>query len=170
MEEISQLIPFYGGITYDRLGEKGLQWPCVSENDTGTRFLYEDGFPAGNARLRPVEDCISADEGNAEFPYMLVTIQSLCHSGSFSLHSQGLEELNKDRSAELNATDAEQLQIESGDPVTITSERGTITIPSKITERTPKGRVLVPYHINQLMVNLLTDKDNPLTPVKVKKA
>ena len=30
MEEINQLVPHYAGITYGRLGEKGLQWPCAS--------------------------------------------------------------------------------------------------------------------------------------------
>ena len=101
---------------------------------------------------------------------MLVTVQSLCHSGSFSLWSQTLEELSQDVNAELNIEDAKQLHIESGEMITITSSRGTITLPSKITERTPPGRVLVPYHFDQLKVNVLTEADNPLTPVSVKKA
>jgi anaerobic selenocysteine-containing dehydrogenase len=66
--------------------------------------------------------------------------------------------------------DAKQLHIESGEMITITSSRGTITLPSKITERTPPGRVLVAYHFDQLKVNVLTDADHPLTPVSVKKA
>ena len=76
----------------------------------------------------------------------------------------------KTGSAELNMEDAKQLHIESGEMITITSSRGAITLPSKITERTPPGRVLVPYHFDQLKVNVLTDTDNPLTPVSVKKA
>jgi predicted molibdopterin-dependent oxidoreductase YjgC len=54
--------------------------------------------------------------------------------------------------------------------ITITSPKGAITVPFNITERTPPGRVIVPYHYNELKVNLLTDMDNPLTPVSVKKA
>ena len=170
MEEIRQLSPYYAGISYERLGGKGLQWPCVSTNDPGSTFLYEEGFPAGNARFQPVEDLLSEAKGSSEFPFMLVTVQSLCHSGSFSLWSQTLEELSQEGNAELNMEDAKQLHIESGEMITITSSRGTITLPSKITERTPPGRVLVPYHFDQLKVNVLTDADNPLTPVSVKKA
>lgn len=170
MEEIKQLVAPYTGVTYERLGEKGLQWPCTSTNEPGSRFLYEDGFPLGRAAFKPVEDRLSGDQGNSDFPYTLVTVQSLCHSGSFSLRSQGLKELGHEGCAELNAADASKLQIESGDMITINSSKGAITLPSKITERTPPGRVIVPYHFDELKVNLLTDMDDPLTPVSVKKA
>jgi formate dehydrogenase alpha subunit len=170
MEEINQLVAPYAGVTYGRLGEKGLQWPCTSTNDPGSRFLYEDGFPAGRAVFKPVEDRLSGDKNSSDFPYTLVTVQSLCHSGSFSLWSQGLKELGQEKYAELNAGDAKQLKVESGDVITITSSKGTITVPSKITERTPPGRVIAPYHFGELKVNLLTDMDNPLTPVGIKKA
>jgi formate dehydrogenase alpha subunit len=170
MEEIKQLVVPYAGIDYGRLGEKGLQWPCASTNDPGSRFLYEDGFPAGRASFKPVEDRFSEDQGSSDFPYRLVTVQSLCHSGSFSLWSQGLKELSQEKGAELNTGDAKQLQVESGDMITITSSKGAITVPSKITGRTPPGRIIVPYHFDELKANLLTDMDNPLTPVSVKKA
>jgi formate dehydrogenase alpha subunit len=170
MEEIKQLVFPYAGITYGRLGEKGLQWPCTSTNDPGSRFLYEDGFPAGSATFKPVEDHLSEDKSTSEFPYTLVTVQSLCHSGSFSLRSQGLGDLSQERCAELNAGDAKQLKVEAGNMIMITSSKGAITVPSKITDRTPPGRIVVPYHFDELKVNLLTDMDNPLTPVSVKKA
>ena len=150
--------------------KKGCSGLACSADDPGSKYLYEDGFPAGNARFQPVEDRLSEVKSSSEFPFMLVTVQSLCHSGSFSLWSQTLEELSQDRSAELNVEDAKQLHIESGEMITITSSKGAITLPSKITERTPPGRVLVPYHFDQLKVNVLTDTDNPLTPVSVKKA
>jgi formate dehydrogenase alpha subunit len=170
MEEIKQLVPLYAGITYGRLGEKGLQWPCVSAGDSGSKYLYEDGFPAGNAEFKPVEDCLSEAKSSSEFPFILVPVQSLCHSGSFSLWSQTLGELSQDRSAELNAEDAKRLQVESGTMITISSSKGAITVPSKITERTPPGKVILSYHFDQLKVNILTDSDNPLTPVSIKKA
>jgi predicted molibdopterin-dependent oxidoreductase YjgC len=170
MEEIKQLAAPYAGVTYGRLGEKGLQWPCTSTNDPGSRFLYEDGFPAGSAAFKPVEDPLSDDKSSSDFPYTLVTVQSLCHSGSFSLWSQGLKELSQERCAELNAADAKQLKVKSGDMITITSSKGTITLPSKITGRTPPGRVIVPCHFDELKVNLLTDMENALIQVGVKKA
>lgn len=44
MDEISDLVPIYGGITYDRLeagDEHGLQWPCWDEDHPGTPYLYD---------------------------------------------------------------------------------------------------------------------------------
>ena len=169
MEEINGLVPLYTGITYDRLNGKGLQWPCTSRQDSGSVFLYHDGFPLDTATLQPVESRLSENEMSMEYPYVLVTVQSLCHSGSFSLWSQGLCELDRKGSAELNVKDAEQLGIVSGDMITITSCKGEITVPSKITVRTPPGRVLVPYHYSELRVNVLTDRDNHLTRVSIKK-
>jgi len=169
MEEINGLVPLYTGITYDRLNGKGLQWPCTSRQDSGSVFLYHDQFPLDTATLQPVESRLSEDAMGMEYPYVLVTVQSLCHSGSFSLWSQGLCELDPKGSAELNVKDAEQLRIVSGDMIRLTSSKGEITLPSTITGRTPPGRVLVPYHFSELMVNVLTDRDNPLTRVSIKK-
>jgi predicted molibdopterin-dependent oxidoreductase YjgC len=169
MEEINGLVPLYTDITYDRLNGKGLQWPCTSRQDSGSAFLYHDGFPLGKASLKPVESSLSEDKLTTEYPFLLVTVQSLCHSGSFSLWAHGLCELDGKGSAELNVKDAKQLAIVSGDMITITSYKGEITVPSKITARTPPGRVLVPYHYSELMVNVLTDRDNALTRVSIKK-
>ena len=36
MEEISSVVPAYGGISYDRLGVVGLQWPCPDASHPGT--------------------------------------------------------------------------------------------------------------------------------------
>src|ERR687895_363847 len=40
-DEMARLVPFLGGISYDRLDrEGGLQWPCPTPAHAGTRFLY----------------------------------------------------------------------------------------------------------------------------------
>ena len=169
MEEINGLVSLYMGITYDRLTGKGLQWPCTSVQDAGSGFLYHDGFPSDTITLQPVKTSLSEDEMSTEYPYVLVTVQSLCHSGSFTLWSQGLCELDQKASAEINVKDAEQLRITSGDMIRLTSSKGAITVPSRITERTPPGRILAPYHYSELMVNTLTDGDSPLTRVSIKK-
>jgi len=164
------LVPLYAGISYKRLDGKGLQWPCVSAEDPGSKLLYEDGFPNGKAKLLPVDCEPLRGNREKEFPMVLITIHSLFHSGSFSLRAPGLNELCPEGFAELNDIDAHHLRINSGDMVTIKSPRGEIKVKSKITDRTPPGRVLIPYHFDPLMVNLLTDKDQSLTRVRVEKA
>ena len=169
MQEINSLVPLYAGINYKRLDDKGIHWPCFSTEDPGSKMLYEDGFPIGKAKLIPVEYEPLGDS-EKEFPMVLITVHSLFHSGSFSLNEQGLRELYPEGFAELNAQDAQHLKIKPGDVVTIKSPRGEIKVKSNITERTPPGRVLIPYHFEHLMVNLLTDKDQPLTWVRVEQA
>jgi formate dehydrogenase major subunit len=46
-DEIRLVWPVGYGITYQRLDENGLQWPCPSENHSGTKVMHVDGFPIG---------------------------------------------------------------------------------------------------------------------------
>ncbi len=47
-EEIRQVTPQYHGMTYDSLGEEGIQWPCLEPGDAGDQYLYEDSFDTDN--------------------------------------------------------------------------------------------------------------------------
>ena len=169
LQEINSLVPLYAGITYERLDGQGLQWPCVSAEDPGSGLLYEDGFPMGKAKLLPVEYNPMGNGKENEFPMLLVTVQSLFHSGSFSLRAPGLNEICPEGFAELNEQDALRLKISSGDTITIKSPKGEIKVKSKVTDRTPPGRVLIPYHFDKLMVNLLTNRNQPLARIRVEK-
>ena len=169
LQEINSLVPLYAGITYERLDGQGLQWPCVSAEDPGSRLLYEDGFPMGKAKLLPVEYNPIGNGKENEFPMLLVTVQSLFHSGSFSLRAPGLNEICPEGFAELNEQDALRLKISSGDTISIKSPKGEIKVKSKVTDRTPPGRVLIPYHFDKLMVNLLTNRNQPLARIRVEK-
>ena len=42
LEEISQVIPFMKGISWNRLGKNGLQWPIL-ENGVDTKIIHKDG-------------------------------------------------------------------------------------------------------------------------------
>jgi len=47
MDEIASLTPIYGGISYERLGPEGLQWPCPTKDHPGTGILHASSFPHG---------------------------------------------------------------------------------------------------------------------------
>ncbi|MCL5960374.1 MAG: molybdopterin-dependent oxidoreductase [Chloroflexi bacterium] len=55
MNEIAQLVPIYGGISYERLETSGLQWPCPKSEHPGTPVLYQDGFSRGLASFTPAQ-------------------------------------------------------------------------------------------------------------------
>ncbi|MDP6909238.1 MAG: formate dehydrogenase subunit alpha, partial [Flavobacteriales bacterium] len=43
LEEISQIVPFFAGITWENLGKNGKQWP-VAQDGTDTKILHADTF------------------------------------------------------------------------------------------------------------------------------
>ena len=47
----------FGGISYERIGKTGINWPCPSEDHPGTPYLYADHksfLPDGKFRLAPI--------------------------------------------------------------------------------------------------------------------
>ncbi len=53
--ELASLTPDYAGISYQRLSEGGLQWPCPADDHPGTKFLYQDSFSRGLGLFSAVE-------------------------------------------------------------------------------------------------------------------
>ncbi|MBT9165981.1 MAG: putative formate dehydrogenase [Chloroflexi bacterium] len=55
MNEIRELVPLYQGIDYADMGAGGMCWPKSNVDRSGTRCLYEAGFPQGFGRFSVVE-------------------------------------------------------------------------------------------------------------------
>ena len=51
MDEIAALTPHFAGVTYERLGRTGLQWP-VAPDGTDAPILYERRVRADRAATR----------------------------------------------------------------------------------------------------------------------
>jgi predicted molibdopterin-dependent oxidoreductase YjgC len=43
-DEVASLAPSYGGMSFKRLAEKGLCWPCPTPDHPGTAYLHKDRF------------------------------------------------------------------------------------------------------------------------------
>lgn len=52
--EIAALTPQYGGISYERIAEVGLQWPCPHHEHPGSKYLYEGRFLRGLGLFTPI--------------------------------------------------------------------------------------------------------------------
>ena len=53
MDEIAELTPHFAGVTFERLGRRGLQWP-VAPDGTDSPMLYADEFELpGGKRTSP---------------------------------------------------------------------------------------------------------------------
>ncbi len=157
-DEMVRLVPSHGGISYRRIEEKGLQWPCPTANHPGTRFLFAEGFPGGSGKFQAVEYVESAELPDDEFPLMLTTGRVLYHwhGGSVSRHSRGLKEIYPEGVVEINEEDAGRIPCGTGETVRVISRRGEIVLKVKVTDKSPPGVVFIPFHFAEAAANVLT--------------
>jgi len=164
-KEITDLTPSYAGLSYERIKDVGIQWPCPNAEHPGTKFLHKDKFVRGLGVLTPMTYKPPAEETDAEWNMVLSTGRILqhFHTGSMSRRSEILNALVAGGHVELHPADAEKHGIKDGDMVQITTRRGTIKTQAKIVERVAKGSIFVPFHFAEAAANVLTN--DALDPV-----
>jgi formate dehydrogenase alpha subunit len=157
MREIAELTPHFAGVTYDRIGRTGLQWP-VAPDGTDSPILYVDRFelPGGRARFAALPYKAPGDAADADFPLILVTGRVLQHynAGTMTRRTANLELTDRDV-LEIHPDDAARLWIEDGDPVSVRSRQGRIETTARVTERIEPGHVFTTFHFPETRTNLL---------------
>ena len=169
MDEIARLTPSYGGITYKRLDEGSLQWPCPSDDHPGTCIMHSAIFRGRAARaislpLRyrgPIE--ITSDE----YPLMLMTGRRLYHyHATMTRKVDVLNVLMPEELAQMNPLDAQQLGINGGDMIRVTSRQGEVEVRAKVTTAVPVGMVAMAFHFSECPTNqLISSRAETLDPV-----
>ncbi|MEE8353732.1 MAG: molybdopterin-dependent oxidoreductase, partial [Dehalococcoidales bacterium] len=158
MDEIAILTPSYAGISYARLEDGGLQWPCPSSDHPGTPILHTGQFARGKGHFTPLEYKPSAESPDDEYPLLLTTGRSLYHwhSGTMTRRVGGLNDLLPEGQIDLSPADAEKLDIADGDRVRVTSRRGSVTTKAKVTDVSDEGIVYMNFHFAESPANVLT--------------
>jgi formate dehydrogenase alpha subunit len=156
-EEIRRVVPAYAGITWERAAAGGVQWPCPAIDHPGTDILHRDSFPIGRARMRGAAYSPSAEETDAEFPFVLTTGRLLpqFHTGTMTRRSPGIEAL-AGVAVEISPEDANALGIADGDRVEVRTRRGSLQAPAFVTARISRGTLFIPFHFQEAAANLLT--------------
>lgn len=159
MIEINAVTPSYAGISYDRLDQGGIQWPCLHETHPGTKFLHKDRFTRGLGLLSAIEYMPPAEVTDAEYPFVLTTGRILYqyHTANMTRRSKGIMERAPESLVEIHPTDAGKLGLKTGQCVKVSSRRGTVSAKSQITTRVPKGTVFMNFHFKEAATNLLTN-------------
>jgi len=159
MKEIASLTPSYGGISYQRLEKGGLQWPCPSADHPGTPILHATQFARGKGHFTPLEYRESAELPDDEYPLLLTTGRSLYHfhTGTMTRRIKGLNDLLGEGLIDINPADAGKLGISDGDPVKVTSRRGSVNAKAKVTEVSDEGIVYMNFHFAESSANILTN-------------
>jgi len=159
MEEIRRLTPSYAGITYDRIDEGGLHWPCPAEDHPGTPILHTKEFTRGKGLFHAVDYRSPAEEPDGEYPLILTTGRSLWqyHTGTMTRRSDALNSLAPKSWVEINPADAKAYGISDGEEVVLTSRRGCLTSTAIVTDGIKQGVVFMPFHYAESAANVLTN-------------
>jgi formate dehydrogenase major subunit/formate dehydrogenase alpha subunit len=168
MDEIASLVPIYGGISYDRIEEKGIQWPCPTKDHPGTTTLYTDLFsrPGGLAQFMVLDHQGSGEVPDETYPLVLITgrIREHYNNGSMTRRSSGISELVPEELVEISLADAQSLGINHMDWVKVSSRRGEVQVRAKVTDRSQTGNVFMTFHHENALTNVLTSEHrDPIT-------
>jgi len=159
MAEIAALTPIYGGISYQRIEEVGLQWPCPTSDHLGTPILHVGKFSRGLGKFNPVEYQPPAEEPDEEYPLILTTGRILehYHTGTMTRRVAGLDQLVPEERVEINTADAVRLEIRDGDWVWVYSRRGKVRVRTRVDGRCRPGVVFMTFQFAEALGNLLTN-------------
>lgn len=158
MDEIASVTPSYGGISFDRIEEEGLQWPCTCPTDPGTRYLHEGCFTRGKGLFKPSPHVESAESPDEEYPHILITGRNLYHYHSMTQtgKTKGLKVVSGESYIEVGPVTAEKLGLADGDYALVTSRRGEVKTKVKVLDILEENVVYMPFHYAEGAANMLT--------------
>ena len=161
-DEIARVTPSYGGMSYERLEHPyALQWPCPDKNHPGTQILHKEKFATadGLGIFTAVQWRPPAEVVDSEYPLILTTGRSIWHwhTGTMTRRSKTLDNEVKTGWVEIQTDDARRLGINDGELVRVSSRRGEIDIPARVTDDIKEGEVFIPFHFKECAANILTN-------------
>jgi predicted molibdopterin-dependent oxidoreductase YjgC len=158
-DEMGSLTPPYGGMSFARLEEQGLCWPCPTPDHPGTPYLHKDRFSRGKGMFHGIDFRPAAETPDAEYPFWLTTgtIFSQYLTGTMTRRCSSLHHENSVAFIQIHPDDAARLQIYPGEEVKVSTRRGGISAKAWITERVNPGVVFIPMHFMENAANRLTN-------------
>jgi ferredoxin-nitrate reductase len=144
------------GITSARLREqRHVYWPCPSEDHPGTPRRYLDRIfptPDGKARFLPRENSPPRELTDHEFPFVLTTGRLYAHWHTLTRTAKCDKLMRRDPEAylEMHPDDASALGVEDGEIAQVSSRRGTIRLPVRVSGQALPGLVFAPFHWGDL--------------------
>ena len=157
--EITTCWQAMAGMSYERLEQGGLAWPCPEADHPGTPILHTEGIVRGKGLLSAITWKGPEEVPDEEYPLVLTTGRVLYqyHTGTMTRRSPVLEGAAPSAYVEMNPQDAELLDIVDNEVIQASSRRGSIRLPVRITDRIRKGLVFIPFHYKEAAANLLTN-------------
>lgn len=159
--EMASLTKSYSGMTYERMALDGLIWPCPTPDHPGTPCLHKEQFlrPGGKGKFHAVSYEEPAELPDKDYPYALTTGRMFAHyhTGTMTRVSRHLDGEQTTGYLEINPADATDLSIREGDIVILTSRRGRMEAPARVTDKVGRGVLFLPIHFGENPANVLTN-------------
>ena len=161
-EEMRHCMPSMEHISWERLErEEAVTYPCEAEDRPGHEVIFGDGFPTESTRGRFVPaDVLPPDETpDEEYPLILTTGRLLehWHTGAITRRASKLDALEPEATVQISPEDMENLGIEPGGRVRMTTRRGTVELAARREPGMPQGLVFMPFCYQEAAANILTN-------------
>jgi formate dehydrogenase major subunit len=155
-------MPALENITWERVErEYHVTYPTAGPDIPGRDVVFDKGFPRANGMAKLVATKYTAPDEmpDAEYPFILSTGRQLehWHTGSMTRRATVLDALEPAASAQLSRGTISKLGIQAGDPVRVSTRRGTVELASRQDDAVPDGVVFIPFAYVEAAANLLTN-------------
>ncbi|MEV0076481.1 molybdopterin-dependent oxidoreductase [Nocardia neocaledoniensis] len=166
------------GMSYDRLREGPMQWPCRDSATPRNPIRYRndgvhqplhvdaDGTTPRLAFATPSRRAVffarphlpAAELPDDDYPFLLNTgrLQHQWHTMTKTGKVAKLTKLNGAPFVEVHPDDARRLELRQGDQLEIASRRGRAVLPVRISDRVRPGDCFAPFHWNDEQGEYLT--------------
>ncbi|PMR68367.1 formate dehydrogenase subunit alpha [Halomonas heilongjiangensis] len=160
--EMKQGMASLDHISWERLErESSVTYPCPADDAPGADVVFSDAFPTGSGRAKfaPTRPLPPDEPIDGDYPTVLTTGRQLehWHTGSMTRRARVLDDLEPEAVASLAPAELVRLRMAPGEPITITTRRGAITLKARVDPLMPEGLVFVPFCYVEAAANILTN-------------
>ncbi|MSR64494.1 MAG: formate dehydrogenase subunit alpha [Verrucomicrobiae bacterium] len=157
-DEVRSLWSQSKGMSYERLDQRGLQWPCPSEDHPGTDVMHTESFSHGKTTpLRRIEFVQPPETTSKDFPFLLTTGRNLYqYNASTQTFRTPNATMYKTDYLDVSPVDARWLGLIDGEEVRIRSRTGAAVLPIQIREKQKPGELYATFHSVRVFLNELT--------------
>ena len=157
--EIAQVTPSYGGLTYDKIDSGGIAWPCPNKDHPGTPILHTERFTRGRGLFHAIEYRPPEELADEDYPMLLTTGRYFphYHTGTMTRNSPTLHNEMPEGHFEIHPYDAKTLNIKNLEECRVSSRRGDVVTRAFITDAVEPGTIFMSFHFMEANANELTN-------------
>ncbi|MGN6463090.1 MAG: molybdopterin oxidoreductase family protein, partial [Pseudolabrys sp.] len=160
--EMASLMPSLNNISWERIArEDAVTYPADAPDKPGNDVVFVNGFPrpGGLGKLVAAKLTPPDETPDHEYPFVLTTGRQLehWHTGSMTRRATVLDAIEPTAIAQLSRGTIAKLGIRPGDPVKVSTRRGTVELNSRQDDAIPDGVVFIPFAYVEAAANLLTN-------------